>query len=395
MKRLTPLIMLFLASAIFSVAQAQYLTSARLYLKLKEYQQAESSALKAVEKDPDDEEAWFVLGLARYELKKYSEMLDAFDKSVAVKPTHKDEISRYRMVLWANSYNAGIKYYNKGRDSVNYYDNAVDSLNLAIKAMPDSSSTYYVAALSYYGKKDYPNSIKMLNISVEKDPKKTDAIRLLGQLHMQLGREKRDAKDSTGALEEFKLSAEAFEKLYDADPTNAENVISLIDVYERAGMSDKALSLTSNCVKTDPNNRVCRFAYGVYLLKKEMYGESIEQLKAVIEIEPDNKDEMYKDATYNLGVANLNWGVAMKEESDKKAEEERKALKGKKKQSVQEDLTYKEKFQAAVPYLEKTAEFREGDPVIYTQLGKLYANLNKAKEAKAAFEKADKLMKGK
>ncbi|MEK7671517.1 MAG: hypothetical protein AAB344_04785, partial [Bacteroidota bacterium] len=231
---------------------------------------------------------------------------------------------------------------------------------------------------------------------ITKDPKKTDAIRLLGQLHLQMGREKKDAKDEAGAMEEHKQAVVAFEKLYEAAPTNVDNIIALIDVYERAGMNEKALNLTSNCVKTDPTNRVCRFALGVYLLKKDLFAESIEQLKAVIDLEPDNKDEMYKDATYNLGVANLNWGVAMKEAADKKAEEERKAQKGKKKNIKEtEDLSYKEKFRAAVPYLEKTAELRKDDATLYQQLGKLYAHLNMAKEAKAAFEAVDKLLKGK
>ncbi|MEK7250983.1 MAG: tetratricopeptide repeat protein [Bacteroidota bacterium] len=396
MKRFAPLILLFWTVVYISSAGAQYLTSARLYLKLKEYAQAEASALKAVAKDDKDEEAWFVLGQARWELKKYSEMIDAFDKAMALKPTYNEEIYKYRLRLWIDSYNAGIGFYNKGRDTAAYYDQAIASFNTAIKAMPDTVSTYYVCALAYYGKKEYNDAIKLLNTCITKDPKKTDAIRLLGQLHLQMGREKKDAKDEAGAMEEHKQAVVAFEKLYEAAPTNVDNIIALIDVYERAGMNEKALNLTSNCVKTDPTNRVCRFALGVYLLKKDLFAESIEQLKAVIDLEPDNKDEMYKDATYNLGVANLNWGVAMKEAADKKAEEERKAQKGKKKNIKEtEDLSYKEKFRAAVPYLEKTAELRKDDATLYQQLGKLYAHLNMAKEAKAAFEAVDKLLKGK
>jgi tetratricopeptide (TPR) repeat protein len=370
---------------------AQYLTSAKLYLRYKEYDKAEASALKAAEKDPQDEEAWYVLGQARFELKKYTEMIEAFDKAVAAGDAHKKEISNYRLKLWADNYNAGIKYYNLGRDSAMYFANAVDSLKLAIAAMPESTGTYYVAALSHYGKKDYDGAIDMLNTCIKKDPMKTDAIQLLAQLHSQRARDKKDAKDEAGAKEELAKSAAAYEKLYEAAPNDADNIISLIDVYERAGMGDKALAMTSNCVKTNPNNRVCRYAYGVYLLKKDQFGESIEQLKAMVEIEPENKDEMHKDAMYNLGVANLNWGVSMKEASDKKAEEERKA----KKKNIKEDLSYKEKFKAALPYLEKTAEMRKDDAGLYAQLGKLYANLNMTKEAKAAFETSDKIMKAK
>jgi tetratricopeptide (TPR) repeat protein len=395
MKRVTPLIIMLLFVSFTSLAQ--FLTSAKLYMRYKEFDKAEASALKAVEKDPDEEEAWYILGQARYELKKYPEMIEAFDKALAINKDHATEISNLRRSVWANSFNAGIRYYNGGKDTAGYYEQAIASFKTAILAQPESSATYYVAGLSHYANKDYDGAIALLNTCIAKDPKKIEAIQLLGQLHSQLARDKKDAKDEAGAKMELSKAAAAYEKLYEAAPTNAENIINLIDVYERAGLGDKAESLTSNCVKTNPNNRICRYAYGVYLLKKDKFAESIEQLKAMTELEPDNKDEMYKDATYNLGVAYLNWGVGMKEADDKRLEEARKAQKGKKGKAAElkEDLSYKDKFKAALPYLEKTADMRPDDANLQTQLGRLYANLNMTKEAKAAYDKADMLIKGK
>jgi tetratricopeptide (TPR) repeat protein len=395
MKRVSTLSAMILLFSFTSLAQ--YLTSAKLYLRYKEYEKAEASALKATEKDPNEEEAWFVLGQARYELKKYPEMIEAFDKALAIDKTHQTEISNTRRSLWGNSFNAGIRYYNGGKDTAGYYDLAISSFKTAIVMQPDSSANYYVCALAHYAKKDYDGAVTMLNTCIAKDPKKVEAIQLLGQLHSQFARDKTDVKDESGAKEELRKAAAAYEKLYEAAPTNVDNIINLIDVYERAGMGDKAENLTSNCVKTDPKNRVCRYALGVYLLKKDQFAESIEQMKALLEIEPENKDQMYKDATYNLGVAHLNWGVSIKEASDRKIEEARKVQKGKKGKTadIKEDPTYKEKFKSALPYLEKTAEMRPDDANLHTQLGRLYANLNMAKEAKAAFDTADKLLKGK
>ncbi|MBI5474493.1 MAG: tetratricopeptide repeat protein [Ignavibacteriae bacterium] len=396
MNRLSLVALFVVSVALVSVANAQHLTSARLYLKLRQFEQAEASAEKAVAKDPDDEEAWYVLGQIRFELKKYSTMVDAFDKSLAVKPEYKDEIYRYRLKVWADTYNAGVKYYTAGQqtDSVAKFQTAIDSFTVAVKAMPDSSTTYYVLGLSQYATKNYDKAIEALSTCVEKDPKRTDAMKLVGQIHLQSAREKNEAKDSVGAQKEYLLAAAAYEKLYAADPKTTDNIIALIDVYERAKMSDKALNLTSNCVKENPNNRICRFAYGVYLSKQTKYDQSVEQFKAVIDAEPNNQDELYKDAVYNLGVANLNWGVQIKEAADKKAEEEAKLKKGKKKNDkIVEDYSYKEKFKAALPYFEKTAQYRTDDPAIYQQLGKIYANLNMTKEMKEAFDRADKLLK--
>jgi Flp pilus assembly protein TadD len=82
----------------------------------------------------------------------------------------------------------------------------------------------------------------------------------------------------------------------------------------------------------------------------------------------------------------------MKAESDKKADAERAKNKGK---DIKEDLTYKEKFKEALPYLEKAQELRPDDLALLQQLGKLYANLNMVDKSKAAFERYDKLTKSK
>ena len=58
------------------------------------------------------------------------------------------------------------------------------------------------------------------------------------------------------------------------------------------------------------------------------------------------------------------------------------------------DESYREKFKASLPYLEKSAELRSDDADLWMQLGRLYAILNQPDKSKAAFEKSDKLRKG-
>jgi len=385
MKRYAPLIVLSCTIVLASSAVAQYLTSAKLYFRQREYAQAEASALKAVAKDSTDEEAWYVLGQIRYELRKYPEMIQAFEKAAAIDPKeHATEIHSYRMKVWADSYNAGIKYYNKGRDTASYFAVAVDSFKTAILAQPDSALTYYVCALALYANGQRDEAIATLYKGLEKKAAFPDALSLLGRLHMQSARAKLDQQDTAGAQQEYARAAVAFEKLYDLDRTDVANVMSLLEVYEKAKMDDKALNLTKNCADADPKNRLCRYAYGLYLIKKEQYEQGIKELETMLAIDPTAKDELYKDAMYNLGVAYQNWGVALKAISDKKVEES----KGK----IKEDLTYKEKFKSALASFQKVEELKKDDPALYQALGKLYATLNMPKEAEAAFKTADRLM---
>ncbi len=362
-------------------------TSARLYMQQKQWEKAEQSLLKEVAKNAQNEEAWFLLGQVRLEIKKYNEMNEAYTKALELGDAHKAEISRNRLAVWAMMYNDGVGLYNQGRDSAVFYEKALDRFSTAINLEPDSSSTYYVRALTYYAKQSMPPAIADLEVALAKNPGFEDAARLLGQIQYNQAMELLQAKDEAASNAMFGKATSSFEKAYQANPSNADNITNLIDVYERTKNSEKAMALTKNAVEKDPKNKVFRYAYGVFLLKQESYPESIEQFNKAVEIDPN-----YIDAVYNLGVAHLNWGVNMKAEADKKAEAERQKNKGK---DVKEDIAYKMKFEEALPFLEKAAETRQDDIALWQQLGKLYANLNKVEKSKAAFEKFDKLSKGK
>ena len=105
-------------------------------------------------KNEQNEEAWFLLGQVRLEMKKYNEMNEAYTRALGVGETHKADISRNRLAVWAMMYNEGVGLYNKGRDTASYFDKAIDRFNIAIDMQPDSSSTYYVRALTHYSKTD-------------------------------------------------------------------------------------------------------------------------------------------------------------------------------------------------------------------------------------------------
>jgi tetratricopeptide (TPR) repeat protein len=389
MKRFHPLILMCWMLMFVSVSSAQFLTSAKLYLQQKQYEKAEASALKAVDKDPDDEEAWFILGRTRFELKKYAEMVQAFDKAAALDSAeHKDEIYNLRLKVWADSYNEGIKFYNLGRDSSSFYVKAIESFKNSLVAMPDSLRTYYVLALSYYGNKQVDEAIGTLKTSTGKSAK-PEELKLLAQLHLQVAQQKAEAKDEAGSKQDYLAAVDAYEKLYHLDRTNTDNILTLIDLYQYLSMSDKALTLTKDAVSSDPDNRSFRYIYGVFFVKQEKFPEGIEQLTKVIEGAVDTTQQVYADAVYNLGIAYLNWGVAMKKVSDAKSEEAAKA----KKKNYKEDLSYKDKFKAAVPFFERSTQLKPDDAGVWQQLGKLYATIGMTEKATEAYKRFDELNK--
>lgn len=390
MKRFAPLAILLLASVFFATTGFQCgsaeTTSAKLYMQQKQWDKAEASLLKEVQKNEKDEEAWFLLGQVRLETKHYKEMNEAYTHALQVSDVHKVDINRNRIAIWGLQYNEGVKYYNQGHDDPTAYDKALDAFRIAIDLAPDSSATYYVAALSNYAKKDLNSAMTMLTTAVEKKPTFSEASRLLGQIHYQRALDCMAAKDSVGTKAEFEKSAQAFEATYKSEPDSVINITNLIDVYERLKQEDKALAITRDAVAKDPGNSLFRYAYGVFLLKQEKYEQSVEQFEKALAINPS-----YADARYNLGVSYLNWGVGLKKAAEEKAEAQQKvAPKGK---QVKVDDSYLEKFKSALPHLEKSAELRSDDSGLWLNLGRLYAILNQQEKSKAAFKKADELTK--
>ena len=375
----------FLASTGFQCGSAE-ITSAKLYMQQKQWDKAEQSLMKELAKNDKNEEAWFLLGQARLEQKNYSGMNEAYTRCLAIGKTHEKEIAQNRLAIWANLYNEGVGMYNKGKDDPAQYDKALQNFSTGIELEPDSSTTYYVAALAHYAKKDMAGATKRLEEALARNPQFTDAAKFLGTIHYAQASEAYARGDSSAARAELLKAAEAFEVTYKADPNNSENITNLIDVYDRTKQSDKAMQLTTEAIKREPNNKIYQYASGVFLLKQDRFAESTEAFKKAIEIDP-----AYTDATYNLGVAYLNWGVSMKEESDKKMEEA--TAKGNK--NFKEDLSYKDKYKEAIPYLEKAAIERGEDAILWQQLGKIYMNLNMKDKAEQAFAKYDQITKGK
>lgn len=369
----------FLTTTAFQCGTAE-MTTAKLAIQQNQLGKAEESLLRELQKNDKNEEAWFLLGDVRYKVKNFTGMNDAFTRALQLSETHKTEISRYRLDVWAQSYNRGIEYFNKGRDTASYYARSIQEFDLAVAVNPDSASTYYVRALSKYNNDDLAGADADVKKALAINPRSSEATRLQGSLYREEAAKKLAARDSAGARAAYTKAAATYEAAYRADPTSSEFIVLLIEAYDQAGMSDKALTLTQGAVERDPNNYIYRFASGVFLLRQNSYEQSIAQFTKALEIKPDEPE-----ATYNCGVAYLNWGVAMKGDAEKAA-----AAKGK---DAKVDEAYKEKFRKAVPYLERAAKTRKEDYLLHQQLGRVYAHLNMPKEAKAAFDEADRILK--
>jgi len=386
MKRSLPAGVLLLVVIYFSVTAFQCgsaeMTTAKLAIKQGQYDKAEESLLRAVDKTPQDEEAWFLLGQVRLETKNYEGMNEAYTKALAIANTHEKEITVNRSAVWNNLYNAATQDFEKAQEQPELYDAAIAKLKTAAVVNPDSLQTYFALALVNYNKGDKEQAALYAQSALDKKPDYTDAMAILSGIHLDKALAYEEAGNSAGAVAEYGKAADLLEKSFRLEPDKSENISNLILALERSNQQARAMTLTSEAVQKNPENPNFRYAYGIYLLKQEKYEESVQEFSKACELDPTNPNY-----AYNCGAAYLNWGVAIKHEADKKLELE----KGKK--NATPDVAYREKFDDAIPYLKKSTELKPDDAQFWESLAKAYTYLGMVKESEAAFKEFDRLTK--
>ncbi|MBW7888347.1 MAG: tetratricopeptide repeat protein [Bacteroidetes bacterium] len=153
------------------------MTSAKLYIQRKEYENAAKQLETEVAKNPVNEEAWFLLGQVHSELKQYKEMKDAFVKTLEVSPKHKKEIDSYNLSTWSRLFNHGIDVVNKAKDSAGVIQ-AVESFTMAAYIEPDSLINQDMIGYCYYRAGDFDSAIPYLKEAFEKGKLLTSCTRL-------------------------------------------------------------------------------------------------------------------------------------------------------------------------------------------------------------------------
>ena len=438
------------------------MTSAKLYLQRKEYDNAKKQLEKEVEKNPKNEEAYYMLGKEiQYVQGDFKGMKESFDKALAIAPTHKQEIQLLTLSAWGKLYNEGVDEINKAADSAGFLEKAIGSFSTAVLILPESLLTRRTLGLAYLRNDDTPDAIAQFNIAFEKG-KDTLSAKLLGRIYLDSGNvlkakfiedhrevfesmknlssihekiktadvsyllgdslikitkpqklKKGDTKetwriekyhltlsvegglvtkvkydddkpyappvDSTqlkAAIVQFDKAVVTMQKAQTMFPGNAEISENLMNAYIGAERNDEARALLLERVKQYPDSKYDHYNLGVFLLKDSSYSDAIKEFKTALAL-----DSTFSSAVYNIAATYVNWGVV--EQAKLKAA------------GKEDDLSYKERFKMALPYLETVVIEKKNDIQMWELLGQVYANLNMKEKALQAYDKADAIRQGK
>ncbi|HTX17830.1 MAG TPA: tetratricopeptide repeat protein [Bacteroidota bacterium] len=452
------------------------MTSAKLYLQRKDYPNAAKQLEKEVAKNPKNDEAYYLLGQVRLELKDYEGMKDAFDKAMAVAPTHQKDIQSIELSTWGKLFNQAVDAINKAADTASYLDDAISYFKTAVLMEPDSLLTQRNLGLAYYRKGDMVNAESQLSIALNKG-KDLLAAKLLGRMYLDSAnvlkakfldmnraafddarsltqiQEKMKAADvryllgdsmisvskpakpkkgdtkETWRIEHYHLTlsveggdvtkmkfdndkpyapfvdstyyfqavaecvkaVDVLKKAQAVYPEDAEVSETLMNAYIGAAKDEEARSLLSERVKKYPESKFDHYNLGVFLMKDSSFADAIDQFKTSLALDSAEKVDTAKgrkydpafssSVVYNIAAACVNWGVS---------EQARMKAAGK-----EDDVSYKEKYRMALPYLERVVAEKTDNIQMLELLGQVYANLNMKEKAVDAYNKADALRKGK
>ncbi|MCW9094917.1 MAG: tetratricopeptide repeat protein [Ignavibacteriaceae bacterium] len=359
------------------------LNSAKLYIQQKNWDKA-LEALKAdVEKNPKSDEGYYLLGTVYSEMDRTEEMIEAFDNSLAISNKFADKINEYRAYQWANNYNRGVSLFQRGNNTADkdsskmYYDMAIDAYKKATILEPDSGLTYRNLAFVYLTTNQTEESIEPLKKLIELE-KAEEGYQYLGEVYYTLGLNKMsefkndgNKEDSIKAMDYYNKGIMTLEEGLKLYPDNSEMLNASTNSYIGAGRINEAITSAKALVEKEPDNAVYHYNYGVLLLNVEKYQDAETQLLKAIELDPN-----YENAIYNIAVTYVKWGTAINKEAEAQG-------------VLSED--YKQKYQKALPYLEKVVELDAKNPEMWELIGKVYSVLGMNDDANNAFKKADEL----
>ena len=352
------------------------ITSAKLYIQQKNYDKAIEVLQKEITKNPKSDEGYYLLGYVQGEQGNFNEMVDSYDKSLAISKSFEKNINDSRKYFWAQAFNRGVSLYQRGVKSTDpdsqkvFYDKSIADFQSALSIEPDSADTYKNLAFVYLSKGDNEAAVEPLKQLIARE-QSLDGYKFLGEIYYVNGTNLKAQEKNDEAKVEFNKSIDVLEEGLKLYPDNAEMLVTLSTAYIGADRGSEAIDKYKKLVEAKPDDKNIRYNYGVLLLGADDFEGAETQFKKAIEIDP-----AYDNAIYNLGVTYLKWGTYL----NKKADEEGKV-----------NDEYKAKYQMALPYLEKAVEMPDANAQTWELLGKVYSVLGMNDDATKAFNKADEM----
>jgi tetratricopeptide (TPR) repeat protein len=431
-------------------------TGAKVHIQQKNYKEAMRLLELEVQKNPQNDEAWFFLGGLKADQGDLVGMNHAFNAALKISPKHAAEIRAMRYNQWGQNLNAGVNFLEKASsDSSQYFEKSITAFQKAIEAWPDTSLTYRYLGYVYNNKGDFDNAVVAFQKAWDMG-KDMESLKRIGAIYLIQGDEHKNKFENTNALPLKNLKnfedakrATSKDKVKDLlglpeetkkGPKNSTKEEWVYKTYQltisfdgdkvldrkmgqppykpaidstehRAAqvLYDKAVKTLEIARAADPkdNETLQRLLKG-YVESNRIEPAVREFEKVVAGDTTNNKTNRFILGVLYRTIGRYDEAIGQFKEANKMDPNDCEVLfdiaatyynwgvdmiRISDEKNEQSDA-YKAKFQAALPYMEKVAECKKDDVNVWETMGTIYARLGQQDKAMKAFDQADKIRKG-
>ncbi|MGB2698361.1 MAG: tetratricopeptide repeat protein [Candidatus Zixiibacteriota bacterium] len=349
--------------------KSQYLTSAKIYLKLRppDYDNAVKQLQLELEHNPENAEAHFLLGKIYSDKRMYPEMAKHFDSSLELSPLFKKEIQEIREDKWVAMFNSGVA--DADKDSL---EKALEKFKMAIIIDPTRYESYLNAAAQTMKMDNCEQALKYSNEAYNVKPDDIKVLNAQAQISFN--------------CKEYDKSIEVYRKLLQMDPQNVNAYINMATIFELLRLPDSSKVAYDKVVELDPNYKDAYYNRGILYLN-----EAIRMYKTLVTVkdsmEQNPKDQRLIDKSkqlvekqkefYNLAETDFQKAVDLDPD-------DLEAL-----QYLGQSLFQQEKTDKAIEILEKVVEINPDNKEVWSTLSIAYTKKGWREKAMEAAEKAE------
>ena len=200
----------------------------------------------------DDEGIYYNLGIVYEKLKNFQSAKDSYLKAVELNPKYYDAV-----------YNLGLVY-----TELREFDSAISCFNRILSVDPEDSNTYFNLGLVYFKQKDFINAIDNFQKTIDINDDDLYAHFYLGNIFKELG-DRESAKDK-------------FEKVISISPDYSWAYYNLAVIYNEEGQKDLAIKNLYKTIEMNQYDIDAYMILARILMKDNNYTEAEEVIKQAL-----------------------------------------------------------------------------------------------------------------
>jgi tetratricopeptide (TPR) repeat protein len=346
-------------AALLSGCQNPALTGGKVYIQQQDWVKAKEQLELAVQQEPGNAEAHFLLGRVYGEQGAYQGMVKEFQASLEISPKWKTNIESISEEKWVMTFNRGVA---AGKEE--NFEKAVEAFQTATIINPQKADAYNNLGFAYTNLGRLDEALEAYGKVLELQPENVAARINSGVIYLNRG-ETSEAADFFGraleaepgnknALSMRALCLETIARKQKASLQTVDIKEDSLKIEEQVRSTlDQAIAVYNQAIEAHPDDKNFYYNLGV------LYAQDLSDFQAakpmfqkVSELDPGDVDAWFNLATTQLALDDL---------------------------------------QGARPSLEMVLELEPDNSIAWYQLGVIYIKTGMKTEGEEAFKKAEEL----